>query len=100
MVEPPRRVLGTAAVVTVIVGLAVVCFAKGRVLHGVIGVFVPLLALVGAVRLGRPSSPWAKWRYDDAQRGRAAGRFAADRPTERLRRRLNDLVAGAPSKPD
>jgi hypothetical protein len=28
-------------------------------------VFVPPLYLVGAIRLARPGSPWARWRYRD-----------------------------------
>jgi hypothetical protein len=95
--DEPASVLGTTAAVSVIVGLAVLCFAKGRVLLGVVGLFVPVVALVGAVRLGHPSSPWARWRYDDQRRRRAAERFAPDRPLSRTGRRIADLVAGAPS---
>jgi hypothetical protein len=80
---------------------AVVCslaFMKGRVLLGVIGLFVPVVALAGAVRLACPSSPWARWRYEDARRLRAEQRFAATRPAQRLRRRIGDVVAGKPSE--
>ena len=59
---------GTIAVVGGVVGLAAVAFAKGRVLLGVIGLFVPIAALIGAVRLARPASPWARWRYDATKR--------------------------------
>ena len=97
--DEASSIWGTAAVVTLVVGLAVVCFAKGRVLLGVIGVFIPFVALAGAVRLGRPTSPWAKWRYDAQQRDRAERRFAPDRPLMRARRRAGDMVAGAPTEP-
>jgi hypothetical protein len=96
--DDPGSVAGTALAVSAIAGLAIVCFAKGRVLLGVIGLFVPLVALVGALRLGRPTSPWAHWRYDDARRARAARRFAADRPLARTRRRAADLIAGPPTE--
>jgi hypothetical protein len=95
--DEPASIAGTAAAVAVIGSLAFVCFAKGRVLLGVIGLFVPLVALVGAVRLGRPSSPWARLRYDEARRTRAEHRFAAQRPLERAGRRAGDLIAGRPS---
>src|SRR4051794_18884345 len=62
-----------------------------------VGVFVPLVALVGATRLARPSSPWATRRYGEAKRRRAQARFGADRPLSRAWRRANDLLAGAPS---
>jgi hypothetical protein len=97
--DEPASIAGTAVAVTVIAGLAIVCFAKGRVLLGVIGLFVPVVALAGAVRLGHPGSPWARWRYDDARRARAARRFATDRPLARTRRRAADLIAGSPTEP-
>jgi hypothetical protein len=96
--DDPGSIIGTAAVVVAVLGLAVVCFAKGRVFLGVIGLFVPVVAFVGAVRLGRPRSPWSRWRYDDAERGRADARFAPTRPLARIGRRAEDLIAGAPSK--
>jgi hypothetical protein len=96
--DDPGSVLGTAATVVVLLVLACACFAKGRVLLGVAGLFVPVVALVGAVRLARPSSPWATARYDEAKRRRSAERFAADRPMSRLGRRAGDLVAGAPTR--
>ncbi|MGK5558075.1 hypothetical protein ACSNOI_41375 [Actinomadura kijaniata] len=43
--------------------LAVVVLLKGKIWTGLIGLFVPFLLWLGAVRLARPSSPWARWRY-------------------------------------
>ena len=96
--DETTSIVGTAVVVAIVIGLAVICFAKGRVLLGVIGLFVPVVALVGATRLARPDTPWAKWRYDAARLARAEARFAASRPLSRAGRRLGDLVAGAPEK--
>jgi hypothetical protein len=96
--DEPTSVWGTAIIVTLVAALAIVSFAKGRVLLGVIGVFVPVVALVAAVRLARPGSPWAKWRYGDRQLERARYRFAPDRPLMRARRRIGDVVAGAPER--
>lgn len=96
--DEATSIWGTAIVVTLDVGLACTCFAKNRVLHGVIGIFVPVVALFAALRLARPTSPWARWRYDTAKRTRAGQRFAATRTTQRLGRRFGDLVAGAPTK--
>jgi hypothetical protein len=98
--DEPASIWGTALAVSVIVALASVCFAKGRVLLGVIGLFVPVVTLLTAVRLARPSSPWAKWRYRDAKRLRAEQRFDPTRPMMRTRRRLGDLIAGAPGTPE
>ena len=94
--DDPASISGTAAAVTLILGLAVICFLKGRVLLGVIGLFVPIVALAGALRLARPSSPWARRRYSGARLDRARGRFDPMRRATRWQRRIADLVAGAP----
>lgn len=95
--DDPASISGTAVAVTVILGLAVTCFLKGRVLFGVIGVFIPVVAFVGAVRLAHPASPWARWRYNDKRLDEARMRFDPARRTGRWQRRIGDLVAGAPT---
>ena len=40
--DDPGSITGTALTVGLVVGLAIVCFAKGRVLYGVFGLFVPV----------------------------------------------------------
>jgi hypothetical protein len=95
--DDPASITGTAVAVAVVLGLAVMCFAKGRVLLGVIGLFVPAVALVGALRLAHPSSPWARWRYSRPRLERAEARFGPARRAARWQRRIADLVAGAPS---
>ena len=96
--DEPSSILGTAAVVGAIVVLAMACFAKGRVFLGVVGIFIPVIAVAVAVRLAKPTSLWAKWRYDAPKLDRARRRFAVTRSGARARRRLADLIAGAPSK--
>jgi hypothetical protein len=86
---------------TVLVNLAfaVVAVLKGRVVLGVVGVFVPLVAVVAAVRLARPTSPWARrWYRGDSHRGvRSRRRF----PPGRRNRwdALVDLFATVPPAP-
>jgi hypothetical protein len=95
--DEPLSLWGTIAAAGTVVAVSGVAFAKGRVLLGVIGLFIPVIAAVAALRLARPASPWAYWRYDETKRARAAARFDAGRPTERLHRRIGDLIAGEPS---
>jgi hypothetical protein len=45
--------------------LAVICFLKGKLIWGVVGLYFWPVALVGAVRLAHPGSWWAKHRYSD-----------------------------------
>jgi hypothetical protein len=96
--DDPASISGTAVAVALILGLAVICFAKGRLLLGVIGLFVPVVALIGALRLAHPSSLWARWRYSRPRLERAAARFSPARRATRWQRRAGDLIAGAPSE--
>ena len=43
--------------------MAAICAAKGKLGTAVAGLAVPLIAYVGALRIARPSSPWAKRAY-------------------------------------
>ncbi|NEK56514.1 hypothetical protein GCU56_01320 [Geodermatophilus sabuli] len=53
---------------------ALVAILKGRVVLGVVGVFVPLVAVLAALRLARPTSPWARRRYPAGSRRAARSR--------------------------
>jgi hypothetical protein len=98
--DDPVSITGTAVAVTVVLALSIACFLKGRILLGVVGLFVPFAAALGAARLGRPTSPWGRRRYTGARLERAQARFAPDARGERWQRRVGDLVAGAPSDDD
>jgi len=76
---------------------ALAAILKGRVVLGVVGVFVPLVALVGAVRLARPGSFWARRRYPE---GSSKLVTAEDRKQhhDRRVRRFQDLIGGAPDQ--
>jgi hypothetical protein len=73
--------LVVAGTVAVNLLLALVAILKGRTLLGVVGVFVPFVALFGALRLARPRSPWARRRYPSgsARLRRSERRFPAGR---------------------
>jgi hypothetical protein len=74
-----------------------VCFAKERLLHGALGIFFTPLAIYGAVRVGKPRSPWARRFYGDRaphKQAKAQERFRANRLTERLKERFRDAIGG------
>jgi lysyl-tRNA synthetase class 2 len=74
-----------------------VCFLKGKIGTGVIGVVVPMVAFVGAVRIGRPTSPWAHRRYPEGSHKADKARVRDDRFDARWRSKLRifqDKVAG------
>ncbi len=71
---------------------------KGKPMLGLLGVFVPVFSLVGAVRLAAPSSPWARRRYPPEGHRMTRSRARYKRVRER-RRRLMNAIGGAPSQP-
>jgi hypothetical protein len=73
-------VLG-AAVLTL--GFAAVAAVKGKPIFAVLGVVALPFAVVGAVRLAKPTSPWAKRRYREGSSKdvRARARFPEGRRT-------------------
>ncbi|PYC66075.1 hypothetical protein C7C46_31790 [Streptomyces tateyamensis] len=82
-------------------GLALVALAKGKVFTGLLGMLVPVFAVVGALRLARPGSLWAYkyYREGSAKARRAQRREERGSWARRLRVRLYDAIAGKPSQP-
>ncbi|WP_439031049.1 DUF2254 family protein [Gordonia terrae] len=92
-----------AGVVVLNVILAVVTLLKGKVWTGLIGMFIPVLLWFGAVRLARPRSPWARWRYTTRPRtiARAIQRERRYRePLMRWKIVVQEAVAGRFGVPD
>ncbi|HZJ28912.1 MAG TPA: hypothetical protein VFC52_07215 [Solirubrobacterales bacterium] len=56
----------------------IICFLKGKLLWGVTGIYLTPLALVGAARLAKPDSWWARRRYGDEKRARADRRYSPE----------------------
>jgi hypothetical protein len=81
--------------------VAVLTFLKGKLFLGMTSVFVPVVGIVGAVRIAKPRSLWAKHVY--RQRSlekleRARARFEASRSRyRRFHDILDDLIGGAPT---
>ncbi|PKW07345.1 hypothetical protein SAMN05428944_5589 [Streptomyces sp. 1222.5] len=78
---------------------ALIALGKGKTRIAVFGAIVPLVAIVGAVRLARPGSPWARRFYGRRPRARAKTALRAyrhDRRWARPRRALQDWIGGKP----
>ncbi|GGR94703.1 hypothetical protein GCM10010252_36770 [Streptomyces aureoverticillatus] len=85
--------------ITLNCGFAVIALAKGKLRTALIGMVVPFVALVGAVRLARPGSAWARRFYRNRPRARARAGLRAFRHDRRWtgpRRRFQDLIGGKP----
>jgi hypothetical protein len=91
---------GTTAAIAVVAVLAAITFLKGKIMLGVVSIFIPLVGLVAAVRLAKPASPWARWFYRGNRAGRldrARKRHAGERRLSDIGRRARDAIGGAPN---
>jgi hypothetical protein len=88
--------VGVVAAVAVVLALCLVALLKGRTMLGIAGLVFPPLALLGVVRLARPNSPWARWRYAADSRRMRWARQRFERQARR-HQRWQDRIAGAPS---
>ncbi len=94
---------GVAVIAVLTLALAVMVVLKGKVWTGLVGMFIPPLLVIGAMRLSRPHAPWARWRYTDKPRKM---HWALERE-RRLRRPVvaaklwvQDAISGMPRFPD
>ncbi|WP_055489682.1 hypothetical protein [Streptomyces sp. TP-A0356] len=78
---------------------SLLALSKGKARTAIFGVVVPLIAMVGALRLARPGSPWARRFYRRRPRARAKAGLRAyhhDRRWAALSRRAQDWIGGRP----
>ena len=95
--ESPLLTALYLASLAVNLALAVITLLKGKIWTGLAGLFLPVLLVVGAIRVARPGSPWARWRYaPDSRKARRAEwheeRFR--RPLIRAKIWLQEFIAG------
>jgi hypothetical protein len=98
---PSNASAAVALAITLFVnfGLAAITLLKGKVWTGLFGLFLPILLVVGAIRIGRPASPWARRLYTRRPRKAAKSRrreIRTRRRFVRVKNRIQDLLAGRP----
>jgi len=59
---------------------ALICLGKGKLITGVIGFLLWPVGLVGAIRLARPDSRWARHLYEPEKLMRARDRYPDEAP--------------------
>lgn len=92
-----RVLVGVFAITNLL--LAAIVIAKGKIWTGLFGMFFPPLLVIGWLRLARPGSPWARWRYGSRPRTmrRAIIRERRyRRPVIQAKIFVQDLIAGKP----
>jgi hypothetical protein len=83
--------------------LATITLLKGKLWTGMFGLFLFPLLIVGTVRLARPGSPWARWRYQRRPRKLARAERREQRvrePVIRVKVRIEDLLSGLHDRPE
>lgn len=92
------RSLGALLLMTAAL-FVIVCYLKGKLFMGTIGIFVLPVAVVGALRLAKPGSPWAHLRYVrhpfKMERARRRDEHFHRRWVQR-KHRVWDLIGGKP----
>ncbi|MBA8943144.1 MULTISPECIES: hypothetical protein [Streptomyces] len=79
---------------------SLIALSKGKARTAVFGVIVPVVALIGSLRLARPDSPWARRFYRRRPRARARATLRAYRHDRRWsgpRRAVQDWLGGKPN---
>ncbi|MCH9666335.1 MAG: hypothetical protein K0U76_06935 [Actinomycetia bacterium] len=91
---------GAVGVLLVHFALVAITALKGKYPTALIGMFVSPVAWLAAVRLARPTSPWARWRYRPEKMAKARRRANAfDRRWAPVRRHWDDFIGGTPTPP-
>ena len=81
--------------------LALICILKGKYRTALFALFLPPVGVIGALRLARPSSIWARHRYRGTRLERATRRAADfDRRWAPIQTGWEDFAGGKPSKPN
>ena len=92
---------GVVIALAINLSFTVICLLKGKIWCGVIGIYIGLLAFIGAIRLARPGSPWARRRYPDGSR-KLTKAIAREKRygqrADRFRTRIQDAVGGRPDQ--
>lgn len=94
--DAPHWLAGAMLAINLAFGL--VSFMKGKPKLGTLGIFIPGLSIIGALRLASPQSPWAHRFYSPSKIRRSHQRaLRRDQRYSHRRHQLYDLIGGAPS---
>jgi hypothetical protein len=94
--DEPGSAVTVSATIALSLLAAIVAILKGRIVLGAVGVFLVPVGVLGAVRLARPGSPWARRNYpaDGGRMRRSRRRFERE---SRISRRVANAIGGAPN---
>src|SRR5262245_25636645 len=87
--------IGLLISVAVELVICVVVALKGKISAAVIGILIPPVAWINAIRLARPDSWWARHRYAEGSEKLAKARERKEKHDRRVRK-WQDIIGGAP----
>lgn len=89
--------------ISIHIALVLVVLLKAKFMTALFSMFVPFVAVVGAVRLAKPHSPWARIFYKPGSRRRLraeARQRKHDKRWSARTKRVLDVIGGAPNAPE
>jgi hypothetical protein len=91
--DVPHWVFG--GIIALNMSFSLIAFLKGKMKLGTFGIFVPGLAILGAVRLAKPGSLWGRRFYGPEKLERSRARSTLQHARYAYVVRLYDLIGGA-----
>jgi len=93
--DAPHWVVG--GLIAINTSFALIAFLKGKTRLGAFGIFIPGIAAIAALRLGKPTSLWAHRWYSESKLDRSKRRATLhQRRYGGLEHRLYDAIGGRP----
>lgn len=98
-IDKTQPLVVSAISVGIVLFFCIITFLKGKMTYGVLGLFIPIFSTVGAIRLAKPNSPWAHWRYkkNEGKMAKSHTRFIEDRRKRNaIKKWFKDKIGGVP----
>jgi hypothetical protein len=78
----------------------IVAGLKGKIYFSLFGLFVPLLALIGSLRLAKPDSIWSKKFYNKSKKSKSQQRYNSyHKKWATKKEKLWDIIGGRTGRP-
>lgn len=77
---------------------AAICLMKGKILTSALGIIYPPIGIIGAIRLAKPASFWARHLYGERSRRREPAERRFGENHEARWERFRDIAGGAPTE--
>lgn len=94
--DETQSVVAIVIAMALVLAFAAVAALKGKYWSALVGMFLPLVGVVAAIRLAKPGSPWGRRRYAEGSE-KLARATVRDERIRRRYRRWQELIGGRPA---